>query len=225
MRTQHHKVILHRVDASAILKRDAFIIQCHVMFTCFLNQTYRLIICLFLVTSLLAAEVGVRSVSAQPSDSVEIDTTTRVDSTAPADSPKRKSPRQAVLYSLGGTVLPTLYSLGGAPLPALVFGAGLVFGPSFGHVYAKNYRQAVLGIGVRLGGGALLVDGIEILGESERGKVIFGALLLVGSAVRDILTAGNAAKSHNESLSSNVRVAPTANPHSGQVGLSLQVQL
>lgn len=161
-------------------------------------------------------EAGVRPVSAQQSESFEVGTRARADSTAIADSLERKSPELAFGYSWVGTLV---------LVPA--YGVGLFVGPSFGQFYAENYGQALLGIGVRAGGLALIRSGFELFDPSteDNMKVVGGALLIVGSAVINILTAGNAARSYNEGLLSDVCVTPTANPRSGEVGLTVTVQL
>lgn len=164
---------------------------------------------------------GVLPATAQQPDSIEADTTARAGTPASADSLKRKSPGRAILYSLGGTVLLT---------PA--HGAGLVVGPSFGHFYTRNYTQALVGIGIRIGGAVLVIRGFTESfslfsnGNSAEGEmqITVGAILLVGSAIFDIVTSWHAAQHYNESLASNVSIAPTAGPRLDQAGLSLRIQ-
>lgn len=127
-----------------------------------------------------------------------------------------------MFYSVGGTVLLT---------PA--YGAGSIVGPSFGHFYTRNYTQALIGIGIRTGGAVLFTRGFNESftpfsdEESSNGEMqmAVGATILAGSALFDIVTAWGAAQDYNESLTSNVRVTPAANPHTGQTGLTLTIQL
>jgi hypothetical protein len=156
----------------------------------------------------------------------------REKSTRPAADSSRlqpKSPRRAFAYSLGGTVL-----------LAPVFGTGLIVGPSLGHFYAGNNRQALIGIGIRtVGAGGALGALLSIPSdpeEPERGPVpapgsdedtvrtavaLGSALVWLGSAVYDIATAPGAARAYNASR--QVAVAPTVGPDGERVGLALHV--
>jgi len=115
-------------------------------------------------------------------------------------------------------------------IPLWIFGAFI--GPSLGHFYAENTSQALTGIGIRLGGGALGVLGYgavlsAILEENSGGGGV--ALLLVGgltglvSAGYDIFTADDAARDYNEAHGLNAQVAPTVGPRGEQAGLALRV--
>lgn len=142
----------------------------------------------------------------------------------------RKDPRQAVIYSMSGTILLT---------PA--FGAGLIIGPAFGHLYARDYRQALLGIGSRLGGllppAAVWVAAAKddqtagpaygpLLGLSA----IAGGVIILQSAIQDIRTANNSAREYNrahglQTSGVQMQMAPTlGGPRGTQVGLALRVR-
>jgi hypothetical protein len=207
------------------------------MFAHSLNRStrHRLLVCLFLLTGLLALDVGVRSVSAQRPDSIaNAKEMTARGNTAPAPQVERKSPNRAQLYSLGGTVVPTVVGAkaGDAELGATLVFLGLGLGPSLGHLYADNTDQALVGIGIRVGGGALGALGAaaalnSILDEDSGGGA--GSLLLIGgltvlmSGGYDIYTAGDAAREYNEAHGLSVQAAPTVGPRGEQVGLALQV--
>jgi len=140
----------------------------------------------------------------------------QVDSGAARIDPK--SPGRATAYSLGGTLLLTP-----------VFGTGLILGPSFGHFYADNPRQAMAGIGLRTAGTAAFLLGAEEAlepGESEAAGAVslVGFGVAIGSLLYDIGTAGNAARAYNERHGLRARVVPAADAH-GQVGLAVRVQL
>jgi hypothetical protein len=207
------------------------------MFAHSLNRStrHRLLVCLFLLTGLLALDVGVRSVSAQRPDSIaNAKEMTARGNTAPAPQVERKSPNRAQLYSLGGTVVPTVVGAkaGDAELGATLVFLGLGLGPSLGHLYAENTDRALVGIGIRVGGGALGALGAaaalnSILDEDSGGGA--GSLLLIGgltvlmSGGYDIYTAGDAAREYNAAHGLNAQVAPTVGPRGEQVGLALQV--
>ncbi|GEM_PF-1731999 len=193
----------------------------------------RLLICIFLLAGLLALDVGVRPASAQRPDSSAKEMTARRDTLTTSEA-ERKSPRRAVLYSLGGTVVPTVVgasaSNSGFGVTLLLLGVG--FGPSVGHLYAENTDQALVGMGIRVGGGALGALGAaaaldSILDEDSGGEG--GALLLVGgltvllSGAYDIFTAGDAAHEYNVAHGLNAQVAPTVGPRGEQAGLTLRV--
>lgn len=194
---------------------------------------HRLLIFLFLLAGLLAMDVGVRPASAQRPDSSAKEVTTRRD-TPTAPRVGRKSPKRALFYSLGATVLPTAAGMNvgdaGAGVVLVLLGAGL--GPSIGHLYAGNNDQALVGIGLRVGGGALGTLGFasalnaSLEGQDAGGS---GALFLVGgltvliSGVYDIFTADNAAREYNEAHGLNAQMTPTVGPRGEQAGLALRV--
>jgi len=207
------------------------------MFAHSLNRStrHRLLVCLFLLTGLLALDVGVRSVSAQRPDSIaNAKEMTARGNTAPAPQVERKSPNRAQLYSLGGTVVPTVVGAkaGDAELGATLVFLGLGLGPSLGHLYADNTDQALVGIGIRVGGGALGALGAaaalnaSLEGNSGGGGAALfyaGVLTSLVSAGYDIFTADDAARDYNEAHGLSVQAAPTVGPRGEQVGLALRV--
>ena len=196
----------------------------------FQTAPFALSICILLSAGTLLALGGGHPAQAQQADAAETDTTIQV------ETKTRKSPTQARLYSLGGTLVPVLLGAGmdrerdNIRIPLWIFGAFI--GPSLGHFYAENTSQALTGIGIRLGGGALGVLGYgavlsAILEENSGGGGV--ALLLVGgltglvSAGYDIFTADDAARDYNEAHGLSVQAAPTVGPRGEQVGLALRV--
>ena len=193
-------------------------------------RTVPLGFCIFLSAGTLLALGGVRSAQAQQVDVPEKDTTIQI------EYKTRKSPTQARLYSLGGTLVPVAFGAGmdrerdNIRIPLWIFGAFM--GPSLGHFYAENTSQALIGIGIRLGGGALGALGFgaalsaSLEGNSGGGGAV---LLLVGgltglvSMGYDIFTADDAARDYNEAHGLNAQVAPTVGPRGEQVGLALRV--
>jgi len=130
-------------------------------------------------------------------------------------------------------------SLGGTLLLAPAYGAGLFIGPAFGHLYAENGSQALLGIGLRTGTALISLSAAESAGDGGNGPdgdfdglgealgwIAMGALVVIGSSVYDIATAGKAAREHNrEHELKSARVAPTVSgPQGEQVGLSVTLQ-
>jgi hypothetical protein len=196
----------------------------------FQTAPFALSICILLSTGVLLALGGGRPAQAQQADAAETDTTIQV------ETKTRKSPTQAQLYSLGGTLVPVLLGAGmdrerdDIRLPLLA--TGIFVGPSVGHFYAENTGQALAGIGIRLGGGVLSIVGFGVaLNASLEGNgggggaALFyaGALTGLVSAGYDIFTAGNAARDYNEAHGLSVQAAPTVGPRGEQVGLALQV--
>jgi hypothetical protein len=162
-----------------------------------------------LLTVLLGAGIGAFPTSAQQPDSAEVDTARTPVST------QYKSPGRALGYSLGGTVL-----------LAPAFGAGLLIGPSFGHFYAGNGKQATYGILIRGGGAAVGLTGWGMILESSESAftlMTIGLAIIVGSAIYDIATVGQAARQYNETHGLTAQVTPTVGPRGEQVGLSLHV--
>lgn len=137
-----------------------------------------------------------------------------------------KSPSQAVVLSLGGTLI-----------LAPAYGAGLFVGPAIGHFYAENHSQAWIGIGVRSSMALIFAGAAESANEGDSGGVseapdfdglgllLFGAAVVLGSGIYDIATAGKSAREYNEKRGLQARVTPTAGgPGGKQVGLSVTVQ-
>jgi hypothetical protein len=115
-----------------------------------------------------------------------------------------KTMLQAYTWSTLGTLVPMLagYTMaqnisdGPVALPGLLFVTGMTFGPSLGQFYAESPSQALLGIGLRAGGGAIAIVGMARalsnmfcdLDESEdRGRSCNensdGTLLMMGGSL------------------------------------------
>lgn len=191
-------------------------------------------------------------VSAQSVSSVSADDAMQVE-TVEADEPSEsKSPSRAQVYSLGtlaGGVLGgmalmgialgsdnRLESQGDRVLAAAgraVFLGGFWVGPSFGHFYAEDHRQAWVGLGIRTVGLVLVAVGpsIRFTDPPEGGYrdpswvSTIGVLVVTGSAGYDAATAAQSAKEYNEAQTLEARVAPLVGPRAEQVGLALRVQL
>ena len=196
----------------------------------FQTAPFALSICILLSAGTLLALGGGHPAQAQQADAAETDTTIQV------ETKTRKSPTQAQLYSLGGTLVPVLLGAGmdkerdDIRVPLLA--AGILVGPSVGHFYAENTSQALTGIGIRLGGGALSVLGFGVAlnaslegNSGGGGAALFyaGVLTSLASAGYDIFTADDAARDYNEAHGLSVQAAPTVGPRGEQVGLALQV--
>jgi hypothetical protein len=148
-----------------------------------------------------------------------------------------KSPTRAQLYSLGGTLVPVV--LGAAvdkerdDVRVPLWIAGILVGPSVGHFYAENISQALTGMGLRLGGGALgVLGGAAVLdaalggdssGEGGAALILAGGLTILISGGYDIFTADDAAREYNAAHGLNAQVAPTVGPCGEQAGLALRV--
>jgi hypothetical protein len=105
---------------------------------------------------------------------------------------------------------------------------GLVIGPAFGHFYAGDSGQAWTGIAIRAGAaGAAGMGGILALGAPRLGwgLLTVGALVVIGSALFDIVTAWHSAKDFNEAHDLSARVTPRVGPQGEQIGLTLHVSL
>jgi hypothetical protein len=187
------------------------------------TASFALSICTLLSAGALLALGDARPARAQQADTAETDTTIQVETTT------RKSPSRAQLYSLGATMVPLIGGLGSDNAP--LWAAGIFIGPSVGHFYAENTSQALTGIGLRVGGSALLVLGAGAAvnsggssGGSGSGVLLVGGLLGLVSAGYDIFTADDAARDYNEAHGLKSRVAPAVGPQGEQMGFSLQVQ-
>lgn len=191
-----------------------------------------LLVCILLSTGALLTLGSGRPARAQQADAPEKDTTVHV------ETKTRKSPTRAQLYSFGGTLVPILLGAGmdserdDVRVPLWV--TGIFIGPSVGHFYADNASQALTGIGIRLGGGALGILGFlsaldaSLEGNSDYGGAAFlygiGGLTVLISGGYDIFTADDAARDYNEVHGLKARVGPAVGSQGEQVGLSLQIQ-
>ncbi len=137
-----------------------------------------------------------------------------------ADTVRAKSPRRALLLSLGGTLAM------GVPIVNL---AALPLGPALGHFYAGNDHQAWVGIGIRTGaiaGAMLLIMGAALDGSKSTpatiDRYLYGATaVILGSAIYDIATAPAAARRANERLGISALVLPA--PGGAHVRLAMRL--
>ena len=159
----------------------------------------------------------------------------------PGDS--LKSGSSALIRSFLGTVGPVGIGLAmsagdeedGATLAsALLMSGGVLVGPSLGHFYAERPGRALVGIGIRVLGGAGMIGGFAIAWESDwwnesdstAGEALFlaGAAVTAASAIVDIATAPQSARRHNEKIGrARVSLAPAAVGHARAPGLRLDV--
>ena len=204
------------------------------MFAHSLNRSprHRLLVCLFLLTGLLALDVGVRSVSAQRPAPPEGDIPIRA---GDSGADKRKSPILAVGLSLGGTAVPLLASAFAADThdKAGLWAVGLSLGPSLGNYYAENRRRVKRGLKIRgigasiTGVGMVLMLGAVFGGEKAETVALWvtgaGFGTVAGGAAYDIVTAWDSATDYNEAHGLSAELAPAVGPRGEQVGLALQV--
>jgi len=138
------------------------------------------------------------------------------------------SKSKARLWSIGATLAPMV--VGGGCLWAssgegsddfVVIGlcigsAGLVFGPSAGHAYAKQWGQALRGTAIRIAGAGLFLWGASThntLDHSFSSAEFFlkmaGSLTVVISTIYDLATVGRSVDKYNHSHGfSDVRITP-----------------
>lgn len=144
-----------------------------------------------------------------------------------------KSEAAAIFYSALSTIAPAGigYAVGG-DLGISLFAAGISIGPSVGILYAGDIDRAAQGLGVRAAGGAVAGIGaifyiFDTLGGRNRfsaGRtMIYGGLTLTGtSALYDILVASpRAVQKHNRQNEPSLN--PWADPFTGSIGLSLNL--
>lgn len=135
----------------------------------------------------------------------------------PLDSHEPRSPRQAVLLSSLGTAAMFIPIVNLAAIPA---------GPSLGHFYAGNERQAFVGIAIRGTAMGTLVLGAlgAAYNEKSAENVVYGSVaVILASSLYDVATAGESARDHNRRQGYTARALPTIGPD-GQVGLALVVR-
>ncbi|MCH9031763.1 MAG: hypothetical protein IIB00_05830 [candidate division Zixibacteria bacterium] len=169
-------------------------------------------------------------------------------SAQPDDSPERKRPEEAVSISLWSTVFPTLLGTGLFLTGELsdpdkqfikIVGAGLViagvsFGPSTGHSYARQFNRAALGVGLRL---ATSLSAIYVVAYSSNNtannttydptsKIIAATLgaFAVTSAIYDIAAAGRSADTYNQKHGfTKLQLTPVYFSQTGAIGLKIGV--
>lgn len=204
------------------------------MFALPLNRTiqHRRLICLFLLTGLLATGAGVRPASAQRPVPPEGDIPIRA---GDSEAEERKSPTLAFGLSLGGTVVPLLASMlaTDAQDKAGLRALGLGLGPSLGNCYAENRRRVkrglkIRGIGASVMGTGMVLGVASVFGGERAKNAALGVMgvglgTVVGGAVYDIATAPLSAKEFNEAHDLTAQVAPTVGPRGDQKALALRV--
>ena len=148
---------------------------------------------------------------------------------ASAATHPRKNTRRAVLLSSLGTAAMVV------PVANLV---AIPVGPSLGHFYAGNARQAWTGIAIRsaaltvgvAAAAATLLDGLSGPVSDSSGRteaaLIGSAVVILASSAYDIATAGAAAQAYNRRHASalGAAVVPVVGPD-GQRGVRLAVRL
>jgi hypothetical protein len=162
------------------------------------------------------------------------------DSGPALNTPKLKSEALAFSLSFYGTLLPILCSLA---LSDVRWGLiGSFIGPSLGYFYAGLWGRALLGIGVRTLAGAVCAAGISMVmssafvftgsrtgnggnGMGSLGALLAlgGAILYVGSSLRDISSVKSAVWDHNKRLQEKkFCLAPFYIPSSKTIGIQVQ---
>jgi len=126
---------------------------------------------------------------------------------------------------------------------AILLLGGLVAGPAAGHVYVDDHGHAYTGLWIRggaaaVGVGAATVIVLDATGSllalespalSRTGRiaedVLMGAVLvMVGSALVDIVTAPLSAREYNETTRLRVGVVPHIHPSLDRAGLSVRLR-
>lgn len=126
---------------------------------------------------------------------------------------------------------------------AVLLLGGLVAGPAAGHLYADDGRRARTGLWIRggatvVGVGAATVVGLDASLDifapeeprlSRTGRIAEGVLtgaiiVILGSALVDIVTAPLSAQEYNEERSLRVDVAPHVHPRLDRAGLSVRLR-
>ncbi len=136
---------------------------------------------------------------------------------SPLESHEARSPRRAVLLSSLGTAAMFIPVVNLAAIPA---------GPSLGHFYAGNERQAFIGIAIRGTAMGTLVLGAlgAAYNEKSAERVVYGSVaVILASGLYDVATAGESARDHNRRHGFTARALPAIGPN-GQVGLALVVR-
>ena len=106
---------------------------------------------------------------------------------------------------------------------AVLMLAGLVVGPSTGHIYAEA-RKPLLGISVRCLCIAVILAGTRVFDSDI--PAIPGSMLFVGSIIHDFATLGKSVDEYNRRHEqSTISIAPTYWPKHGAVGLSASLPL
>lgn len=144
-----------------------------------------------------------------------------------------KSVDDARSKAMYGTIVPIGLGIGTAALvenatiekmASFMVVYGLVMGPSFGNLYAKDYVRGMLGAAARIGGGYLLLDATrELAGDDVADglgwddksvglndtRVLVGGGIILASAIYNIVSARASVNEYNENIGYEVQVAPS----------------
>ncbi|MBA7637174.1 hypothetical protein ES703_44809 [subsurface metagenome] len=145
---------------------------------------------------------------------------------------KPKSETTALYWSIGATAIPCAVSWlmrktgeRNEHIPLII---GVAIGPSTGHFYANQGWQAIKGISIRSGIGALgvLTTIIAAYGDGKAPAIIIGCITgatVIGSAVYDIFTAPSSVRKYNKSIdkTGNVYFIPKVDIKEESYGLSV----
>jgi len=151
---------------------------------------------------------------------------------------KPKSPVKATTLSLLGTFVPTVLGVslirseGGVKTGLALFLVGTTLGPSRGHDYAGNRRQAMSGFLIRTGfwlGGLFVAAVAPNVGwgpsGTEIGAIFAAAGLVTVSALYDIATAARSAREYNRKNGfGDLCLSPTFDLSKKQAGVRLSMQ-
>ncbi len=151
------------------------------------------------------------------------------------NAPKLKSEKTAFALSLFGTLLPTvsgfasLYGNTGDVTPFIIFGSGLVFGPSLGYFYGGRVGRGITGIGIRAGLAAATVVAADEAGKSGGwGGAIaasIGSGVVFVAGVVDIASVPGAVRKHNRLMQEKALVVtPAYFAQHGAPGVKVQIQ-
>jgi hypothetical protein len=124
---------------------------------------------------------------------------------AQSDSlPHPKSPRTALLLSLGATVVPYAIAEQGQDQNTALAVAAILVGPAVGHFYAGKPGRGLVGMGIRVGVTAVTVGVAQLACHDPQEWSCLGATLaftgaaVLGSMVVDIAAAPGSARRSNE---------------------------
>lgn len=106
---------------------------------------------------------------------------------------------------------------------------GIILGPSAGHVYTGDFKRALLGVGIRTAGPALLLTAVTTMsgeclfdGNCSLGTdalIAGGYLLTLGGTAYSLIDAPLSAKRRNGEAERSISLGPVFGPQSTGVGL------
>jgi len=153
--------------------------------------------------------------------------------------PDPKSEGTAFVLSFAGTLIPSLagwldmHSDDGGVNSFVMFGSGLVFGPSLGYFYGGRPGRGLSGIGIRLGLSAATLGAAFIAGSStdgwdglDRAAVAFyvGTGVVAAAALADVALVPGAVRKHNRSLQEKAfTITPAYFAQHGAPGVKVQL--